>query len=467
MAILSEIKKSGGIVKRIANKGGNIVAKASSLSSLQLENVEKNREEYLSEMPETDPESIKRFIGSYAVEAYEAYLPQLSKIYTPMLPADYSDAIDHNRLRYFEITKWVSDPSEDNMDKLTNLYHVLSDASCNLALVFCRKRKGCRVYFAIANTGESDEPSIATNQKNSLIAAIKGNFPGVEIKNEGKNNSGQIPELREMYSPTISVVSNIASEKSKQFRSQSIEKLLDGIVPHTEEDEYTIILLGTPVFDQLERKSELSELYSMLKPYADWSKQFTYTETQAQGSSATMGVNLGGSVGKTTGTTEGGGESIADTKGDTQSTAENKGDSEGTNTNETDTSGSSKMKGMSEGTTDGESTGINGNNTVGISQTVGASVSATAGAPGVGSVSAGVNESTTIRGSVSVSGSKGWTHSSSSSTSQSTAETISKTIGKGKSYLSTVSKTVSNAKNAAKTVSKFTQKATKGCAKSY
>ena len=459
MAVLAEIKKSGGIVKKIANKGANIVAKASSLSSLQLENVEKNREEYLSEMPETDPESIERFLGSYAIEAYEAYLPQLSKIYTPMPPEDYSDAIENNRLRYFEITKWVSDPSEDNMDKLTNLYHVLSDASCNLALVFCRKRKGCRVYFAIANTGESDEPSIATNQKNSLIAAIKGNFPGVEIKNEGKNSSGQIPELSEMYAPTISVVSNIASEKSKQFRSQSIEKLLDGIVPHAEEDEYTIILLGTPVPDQLERKSDLSELYSKLKPYADWSKQFTYTETQAQGASATVGVNLGGSVGKTTGTTTGSGESVADTKGDTQSTAENQGESKGTNTNESDTSGSSKTEGTSKSQTDSDTTGVNASVNAGLTQTVGASASATLGAPNIASVSASVNESTAVNVNATLGGSKSWATSNTSGTSQSTAETISKTIGKGKSYLSTVSKSVSNAKNAAKTVSKFTQKA--------
>ena len=85
MAILSTIKEKTqeGLMKA-ADTGANIVAKASGLSSAQLRNIEEKRHRFLSEKPDTDPEGIKRLLGSYAIEAYEAYLPQISHIYEPM-----------------------------------------------------------------------------------------------------------------------------------------------------------------------------------------------------------------------------------------------------------------------------------------------------------------------------------------------------------------------------------------------
>ena len=38
------------------------------------------------------------------------------------------------------------------------------------------------------------------------------------------------------------------------------------IVPPTEQDEYTIILLATPVREQVERKNRMYELYSAIAP---------------------------------------------------------------------------------------------------------------------------------------------------------------------------------------------------------
>ena len=92
MAILATIKSGAGkIAGKVANKGGNIVAKASGLSSAQLEKIEEKRNDYLSEKPETDPGRIKRLLGSYAIEAYEAYLPQLSELYKPMSIGEAND----------------------------------------------------------------------------------------------------------------------------------------------------------------------------------------------------------------------------------------------------------------------------------------------------------------------------------------------------------------------------------------
>ena len=92
---------------------------------------------------------------------------------------------------------------------------------------------------------------------------------------------------------SVAIVSNLASEKSEDFISQSMEKLLDGIVPSKEDENYTIVLLAKPITNQLENRNRLFELYSVLSPYATWQTSYTYTESDALNSSASLGMNLG------------------------------------------------------------------------------------------------------------------------------------------------------------------------------
>ena len=91
---------------------------------------------------------------------------------------------------------------------------------------------------------------------------------------------------------------HMSTEKAKDFSTQSMEKLLDGICPEQVDEEYMIVLLATPVKGQLERQTELTELYSKLAPYAQWQTNYTYTEMDNEGSHATVGVNLGATAGR-------------------------------------------------------------------------------------------------------------------------------------------------------------------------
>ena len=371
MAILATIKSGAGkIAGKVANKGGNIVAKASGLSSAQLEKIEEKRNAYLMEKPETDPESIERLLGSYAIEAYEAYLPQLSELYKPMFigEADDERSLD-NRIRYFEVTKWVTDPTEDNLDKLTNMYHVLSEENCNIALIFNRRVSGTTVYFAVVNNSEKDIPHIADMFGKRLESSLLGNFPGAEIKKlpHDKLNAGIIPVLKDIKNSSVAIVSNIASEKSEKFISQSMEKLIDGIVPSSELEEYTIVLLATPVKEQLERKNALSELYSKLAPFSTWSTTFTLSETTAVGSSATFGANLGGSAGRqigdttTAGTNSSRGTTVSDSTAHTDSSTDSTtdGTNSSTSSGTSDTTNQSTSQGTSTNTSTANMTGEN------------------------------------------------------------------------------------------------------------
>lgn len=470
MAILATIKSGAGkIAGKVANKGCNIVAKASGLSSAQLEKIEEKRNAYLMEKPETDPESIERLLGSYAIEAYEAYLPQLSELYRPMFigEADDERSLD-NRIRYFEVTKWVTDPTEDNLDKLTNMYHVLSEENCNIALIFNRRVSGTTVYFAVVNNSEKDTPHIADMFGKRLESSLLGNFPGAEIKKlpHDKLNAGVIPVLKDIKKSSVAIVSNIASEKSEKFISQSMEKLIDGIVPSSELEEYTIVLLATPVKEQLERKNALSELYSKLAPFSTWSTTFTLSETTAVGSSATFGANLGGSAGRqigdtaTTGTNSSRGTTDSDSTAHTDST--NNSTTDGTNSSTSSGTSDSTNQSTSSGTNSSLSvanmTGENSSTTGGITlnQSSATNVSATASAApmGVGgsatvgeTITLGASESLSTTGGTSSSTTNTSTQGTSTTNTSGTGHTVSQTVAQGLSHSETAAKGVSDTVN--------------------
>lgn len=292
-------------IKKVGDKAGNKIAKLATLSSGQVEEIQLQREKYLLEKPDPRDElaldTTWRMMAANSIEIYNAYLSQLKDLYLPIeRNAEYGEVFstEHN-IRYFNITKWVQDKKENSLEKLVNVYAVLSNEDCNIALVFNRTQKETKVYLAVVNTANSDNNVNTNSYKNRLIEAIRGNFPGAEWSEDG---AGIIPCLDNERPYSVAAASNIPTEKSEKFISQTIEKLLDGVIPTDKKKEYTVVLLATPIKDVEQRKLKLGEIYSGMAPYASWQTNFTYTENNAIGSSATVGVNVGASAGIQNGT---------------------------------------------------------------------------------------------------------------------------------------------------------------------
>lgn len=366
MGILANTKQFlAGKAVSAAKKAGDGIATLSALSPKQLQEIEVKRAAYLSQKPDMSGEevqvAIQKNMGAIGIEVYQAYLEQLSKAY---LPVDVSmeNFDEDNRIRFFDITKWVTDTEEQSLDKLVNVYHVLSEEECNIALIYHRTKDKCQVTIGVVNTDERhSDPAIADKYYSRVIGAIKGNFPGADI--QGVNSKYRdygvgIPEClleeqgrhSEEKVKSIAIVSNVASEKSEDFISQSMEKLLDGIVPEDESQEYTIVLLAKPIKDQLESKNRLYQLYTSLAPYASWQTGYTYTESDGVNSSANFGVNLGVSAGahSVVNTSTGTSSSIAKSKSHSDSGGIGK-YNHSYNRGTTNTEGTSTSNGMSSG----------------------------------------------------------------------------------------------------------------------
>lgn len=326
-------------IMRAADKAGNAVATVSVLSSSQLDEVDKKRTAYLSEKPnpadEQAVELTNRLLATAAVELHNAYLPQLRNVYAPIGPSiEYPTGFNaDNNIRFMNITKWIVDPNEDSLEKLVNVYDVLSDEECNIALVFNRTSASTEVFLAVVNSDNARDNIDADNFSRRMSDALRGNFPGSEV---GPANRGPIPCLDNRRSSSVAAVSNIPAEKNEKFVTQTIEKVLDGIVPGRPSEDYTIVLLATPIHDIESRKLRLAELHSLLTPYASWTTNYTYHQNDSIGSSATIGINAGVSAGRQVGNNQ----AVAQNYNETDST--NGSVSESSNESVTDSSTSTE-----------------------------------------------------------------------------------------------------------------------------
>ena len=299
-------------IKNVIVKAGkgltNAISKAAVLSPAQLEEIRKKKLEYLKEMP--DPNSsesidlIEKLLGACAVEIHNAYLSQISSLYSPL---DVNTELDREfdvakNIRYINITKWVINKEENSLEKLINVYEVLSKENCNIALIFDRKKSNTNVYIAVVDLDNTDNNRTIIEYRDRLLSSIKGNFPGSECKME--DGIGIVPCLDNNKDFSVASVSNIPAEKSEKFISQTIEKLIDGVVPENVKDEYVMILLASPVTDIETRKIRLSEYYSGLAPYSTWQTNFNVTESTSNNSMFTLGANVGANVGVNKGTNQ-------------------------------------------------------------------------------------------------------------------------------------------------------------------
>ncbi|RRD95939.1 ATP-binding protein [Clostridiales bacterium COT073_COT-073] len=309
MGILTTIRnKVTEGINKATGAAADGVAALSKLSPSQVKEIDEKRRKYLSERPSASESNTFRNLEAVGIEIFNVYFSQISNLYLPIEEDDFFK--ENDRITYFEICKWVKDPSEDNIEKLMNIYHVLSAEKCNVALVYHRKMDGCFVYLAVVNNGDESDINEVRSYKERIKGALKGNFPGTEIVDDDKwenvpkclqyqNNSEEGDETCK----TVALVSNLATEKSEKYKSQTIEKLLDGIVPTTPAEEYVLVLLVTPVKEIVERKNRLFELYNALLPYANWQTNYTVTEIEGDSSSASAGFNLGLNIGSQSGAT--------------------------------------------------------------------------------------------------------------------------------------------------------------------
>ena len=232
------------------------------------------------------------------------------------------------------------------------MYDVLSDEECNIALIFNRTSASTEVFLAVVNSDNACDNIDADNFSRRMSDALRGNFPGSEV---GPANRGPIPCLDNRRLSSVAAVSNIPAEKNEKFVTQTIEKVLDGIVPGRPSEDYTIVLLATPIHDIESRKLRLAELHTLLMPYASWTTNYTYHQNDSIGSSATIGINAGVSAGRQVGNNQ----AVAQNYNETDSTNGSISESSNESVTDSSTSTESITDTVTDGRNESSSGGVN------------------------------------------------------------------------------------------------------------
>lgn len=297
----------------------------------QLESIENSKREYLSaenEKEMKDQLALERNLQATRCSVFRSYLPHVKDCYEP--PKEDSgdkESLDeealsteaNNRVMCFDVTKWVEDPRENSIEKLSSVYQSLCGEQCAVALIYRRTADVCRVTLAVANHAQEGAPTIVQGLSDRLRSALRGNFPGSECTKaeqgilqgfevdpqentetpepgvEPQDNMKAPEQGSEKNAPAktdpkyVSVVTNTATEKSEKFISQGIEKLLDGFVPvpTKPEEEYTLVLLGAPLTDCTAELQALYDRYTVISPFASVQCQQSISDS----STAMQGVN--------------------------------------------------------------------------------------------------------------------------------------------------------------------------------
>lgn len=289
-------KKAQNTACSTVNHAKEIASECATPTEAQISALKSKRRDFLNNIPGQDKENIEKEISCHLAgieaEIFQSYLYGIKNFYEPVkadTPSGFWEPTVHeNQVWNFDITKWVIDPTEDSIEKLCNVYQVLSGEPCSVALMYHRSKDGCQVQLATCNNKERAEtPETGRSISERLKKAVYGNFPGVEC-------SKPMQFKHEFNNAVVAVVSNLATEKSEHFISQSIEKLLDGVVPQDDSEKYTIMLLATPVLDQNDRRQLLYQQYTAISPFAQVQKQSGLSESATIMSNANVGGNFGG-----------------------------------------------------------------------------------------------------------------------------------------------------------------------------
>jgi len=210
----------------------------------------------------------------------------------------------YNNIGCLHIKLWVKNKEEQLIDKFKNIFTSFEHTGKTVALAINRRHDSIDFYFFVKNENTKDKIEII-EFRNLLEAAIKGNFPGSQvipedIYIEGDQLNPLFKQLFEEQSKasdsSISVVNAIATEKSEKFKSQGIEKLLDGIIP-AQNESYTILFIAESLKqNQISSiKKGFEDLGTAITPYIQYqtssARNTNTSETSNQSLSHSHGIN--------------------------------------------------------------------------------------------------------------------------------------------------------------------------------
>ena len=226
-------------------------------------------------------------IGKIAYTLDKAYMPRLTEDYGVLyFDEKYKKGniiCYENNIRALKINRWIFNKNEKVDECFKNVLSLFADGDNTIALVINRMPNGSDMYLVIKNNGEARNED-SRNNIELLNSSLKGNFPGTntEIINDIEN-------VKELFSfpasNSISVLTNNPSEYSEDYLTQGLDKLLNGIIPKTEKDSYSVIFMAESLTQDSIRDilSGYEEIATSIYPFLGYQFQLGRNDTNTDG----------------------------------------------------------------------------------------------------------------------------------------------------------------------------------------
>lgn len=237
-------------------------------------------------------------IGKIAYTLDRAYMHRLSEDYGVIFfDEKYNlnkDISYSSNIRAVKVDKWLFDKEQEPGECFKNVLSTFADGDHSVALVVKRAPTNTDMYFVIKNEGKGRNGESADNVE-LLNAAIHGNFPGshtIIIKEENElkelfsnNDEIEIDGNKKFLYNSVSLFANTPSQYSEKYITQGLDKLLNGIVPKTNKESYTVVFLAESVSqeDVREITSGYEEIASAINPFAQYQFQMSESEVETKG----------------------------------------------------------------------------------------------------------------------------------------------------------------------------------------
>lgn len=249
-------------------------------------------------MDKPDEKVLLDNIGKIAFSLDKAYISRLASDYGVLyFDEKYNkeeSILYDNNIRAVKVNRWVFDRDEKPGECFKNVLSTFADGDHTIALVVKRTPVNTEMYFVVKNEGAGRNEDSRENVA-LLYNSIKGNFQGSnctiisdpdEIERLFSfNNKGEVAGKENDAVNSIALLVNTPSKYSEDYIGQGLDKLLNGIVPESVSDSYTVVFLAESLAltDIRSICSGYEEIATAIEPYLQYQFQSGINETETHG----------------------------------------------------------------------------------------------------------------------------------------------------------------------------------------
>lgn len=194
-----------------------------------------------------------------------------------------------SNIRAVQVRRWVFDKNEKIGDCFKNAMSTFADGDHTIAFVVTRTHKATSMYFIVKNVGDGRNEASGKNQS-LLEATLRGNFPGSEVVSvDSINTEDEVGSIMDKYNH-ISILMNSPSEYSEDYITQGLDKLLDGVVPESNKEGYTVVFLAESISMASIREilTGYEQLATAIHPFLSYQFNEGTSEDSTQSESETL-----------------------------------------------------------------------------------------------------------------------------------------------------------------------------------